>query len=201
MPCRSMIAPRRETIVHREKPIVRRVEKIVPRHQVYRPLRAVDRDAWLREEIARFADPIASMSEAIARSADPIVWSSRSGTVERASRARVERIVRRDQTIRRVGPRIAPTEKVTRPHEWTIVHDASAIARHDHSIGRPAHRIVPRGEMIRYTDRPYRSLSRSTQWDGLDDHTAPRAERTVRYIDRTAWKADCTARSADPTSC
>jgi hypothetical protein len=133
-----MIVPRRKTIVQRGTTIVQRVETTVPRHQVYRLLRAVDRDAWLREAIARLDDPIACVREPIAQSGDPIVRSSRSGHVEQTSRTRVLRIVRRDQTIRRVETRIAPTEQIRLPHERTIVHDSSAIARHDDPIGRPA---------------------------------------------------------------
>jgi hypothetical protein len=60
-----MIVPRRETIVQRGATIVKRVETTVPRHQVYRLLRVVDRDAWLRDAIGRFADPIACMPEPI----------------------------------------------------------------------------------------------------------------------------------------
>jgi hypothetical protein len=65
-----MILPCRETIVQRGETIVRRVETTVPRHQVYRLLRAVDRDGWLREAIARITDPIACVSEPLARSAN-----------------------------------------------------------------------------------------------------------------------------------
>ena len=46
---RSMIVPRPATIVQPGETIVQRVETTVPRHQVYRLLRAVDRDGWLRE--------------------------------------------------------------------------------------------------------------------------------------------------------
>ena len=55
---RSMIVPRPATIVQPGETIVQRVETTVPRHQVYRLLRAVDRDAWLREVIS-FADSFA----------------------------------------------------------------------------------------------------------------------------------------------
>jgi hypothetical protein len=165
-PRRSMIMPRCATIVQRGATIVQRVETTVPRHQAYRLLREVDRDGCLREAIARFADPIACVPEPIARSAGPIVRSSRSGRKERTSRIHALWIVRRDQTIRRVGPRIAPTERLTRPHEWAIVHDSSAIARHDDLIGRPARRIVPRGQIIRHTGRRHRSRVEveATEW-------------------------------------
>src|SRR6266581_3478835 len=95
--------------------IVQRFETSVPRHKVYRLLRAVDRDGWLREAIARLDDPIARVLEPIARSANRIVGSSRSGRVERASRTHVFCVVRREQTIRRIESRIAPTEQLTRP--------------------------------------------------------------------------------------
>jgi hypothetical protein len=73
-------------IVQRRETIVQRVETTVPRHQAYRLLRAFDRDAWLRQAIDRFADPIACVCEAIARLADPVVRGSRSRRVTRTSR-------------------------------------------------------------------------------------------------------------------
>jgi hypothetical protein len=64
-------------------------------------------------------------------------------------------VARRDQTIRRLGPRIAPTEWRTRPDEWTIVHDSSAIARRDNAIDRSPRRSVPHGAIVRYDGRRY----------------------------------------------
>ena len=53
VPLRSIIVQHGEMIVQRVETIVQRVEPTVPRHQVYRLLRAVDRDGWLPEAIAR----------------------------------------------------------------------------------------------------------------------------------------------------
>jgi hypothetical protein len=76
-----MIMPARETIVQRGN-------AIVSGHQAYRLMRAVDRDSWLWQAIARFNDPIACVPESIARSAGLIVRSSRRGRVRRTSRTR-----------------------------------------------------------------------------------------------------------------
>jgi hypothetical protein len=120
---------RRSTIVQRGKTIVQRVETTMPRQQVHRLLRRVDRDGWLRDAIAWFADPIACAPEPITRSADPIVRSNRSARVERTRRTHASWIVRCDQTIRRVGLRIASTERGTRPHERNGSHRHRALSK------------------------------------------------------------------------
>jgi histone H3/H4 len=145
-----MIMPPRETIVQRGN-------AIVSRRQVYRLMRAVHRDNWLQQAIARLADPIASVSESIARSAGLIVQSSQRGRVRRTSRTRVAWVVRRDHTIARVGPRIAPTERLTRPDDWTIAHDSSAIVDRDNVIDRSARRSGSHGAIVRFDGRRYRS--------------------------------------------
>jgi hypothetical protein len=149
--------PPHVTMVRHEETIVRRVETTVPCHQVYRLLRVVDREGWLRKAIARIDDPIACMREAIARSAHPVVRSSRRICIERTTRTRVLRVVPRERTIRRIESRIAPREWLTRPHQWTIVHDSSTIVTDDELIGRPARRIVLRANMIRHDGRRHRS--------------------------------------------
>jgi hypothetical protein len=174
--------PRRETIVQRGATIAPRVETTVAYHHVYRLLRGVDRDGWVREAIARFADRINFGPDPIPRSAGPIVRFSRSEHMERWSRTRALWVVPRDQTIRHVGWRITPPERSTRPHEWTIVHDAfrdRQPRRLDRSARAP-HRTAR-------TDDP-------THWSTLSVACRGRSNRRVSPIaQRRAMTAPCDA--------